>query len=218
MNQFFRAFRLVFRYKWTLAASTFTALMVALLWGVNIGGALPVITVITQNKSLQQYLDDDIRSSQGKISKLEDDVKTAKADLAVAPADQQATLQRNLRSKENSLSVEQKHLSRDQHIKPYLDAYLPHDPYKALFLIMMVISAGYILKNIFLVFDSILVDRLANLATLDLRKRFYRRTLRMDLSSFGKARVSELMARFTNDIDSINGGIQTVLGARSASR
>ena len=77
---------------------------------------------------------------------------------------------------------------------------------------MMIISAGYILKNIFLIFDSILVDRLSNLATLDLRKRFYRRTLRMDLSSFGEARVSELMSRFTFDIDSINQGIQTVIG------
>ena len=34
----------------------------------------------------------------------------------------------------------------------------------------------------------------------------------MDLSSFGEARVSELMSRFTYDIDSVNQGIQTVIG------
>ena len=34
----------------------------------------------------------------------------------------------------------------------------------------------------------------------------------MDLSSFGEARVSELMSRFTYDVDSINQGIQTVIG------
>ena len=33
MTNFFRVLRLVFRYKWTLAASSFTAIMVALLWG-----------------------------------------------------------------------------------------------------------------------------------------------------------------------------------------
>ncbi len=63
-----------------------------------------------------------------------------------------------------------------------------------------------------MVCDSILVDRLSNLATLDLRKKFYRRTLRMDLNSFGEARVSELMTRFTYDVDTIGGGIQTVIG------
>ena len=32
MKNFFRVLRLVLRYKWTLVASTFTAIMVALLW------------------------------------------------------------------------------------------------------------------------------------------------------------------------------------------
>ncbi len=212
MNNFYRTLRLVFRYKWTLVASTFTALMVALLWGINIGGAYPVIAIITQNKSLQKYIAEDIEASQKKIAELKDIVKKAEADLAAAPADRLQILQHDLHSEHTSLTAEQKHLARCEFFKPYVDAYLPNDPFRTLFLIMMVISAGYILKNVFLVFDSILVDRLANLATLDLRKRFYRRTLRMDLSSFGEARVSELMSRFTYDVDSINQGIQTVIG------
>src|SRR5262249_53893421 len=99
-----------------------------------------------------------------------------------------------------------------QFFQPYVEKYLPSDAYAALFVIMMVISAGYIVKNVFLVFDGVLVDRLSNLATLDLRKKFYRRTLRMDLGSFSESRVSELMSRFTNDINAVNNGIQTVIG------
>ncbi len=108
--------------------------------------------------------------------------------------------------------AEQKYLSRCQWFQPYIDRYLPNDPFKTLFVILMIISAGYVVKNIFLVFDSVLVDRLSNLAVLDLRKKFYRRTLRMDLSSFGEARVSELMSRFTYDVDSIGNGVETVVG------
>ncbi len=56
---------------------------------------------------------------------------------------------------------------------------------------------GTVLKNVFLVLDSILVDRLTMLAMTDLRKRFFRRTLRLDLSHFGDSKTSELTARFT---------------------
>ncbi len=186
--------------------------MVALLWGSNIGGAFPVLAVIAQNKSLQQWIDGEIESSQTNIQKLETESKELQAQLAGVPPANIDDLQSQLRTNGHSLEAEQKHLGRFQRLKPYVDAYLPHDPYKTVVLVLMIISIGYILKNFFLVLDSILVDRLSNLATLDLRKKFYRRTLRMDMTSFGKARVSELMARFTGDVDAINGGIQTVIG------
>ncbi len=212
MNNFYRALRLIFRYKWTLAASSFTAIMVALLWGANIGGAYPVIGIITNNQSLQQWVDASIDTSQKKIADLQSQAVQLETDLAAAaPAEKQA-IDKQLHAVRSRQTAEQRHLSHCEFFKPYVDKYLPHDPYQTLFVIMMVISAGYILKNIFMVCDSILVDRLSNLATLDLRKKFYRRTLRMDLNSFGEARVSELMTRFTYDVDTINGGIQTVIG------
>ncbi len=71
MNNFYRALRLIFRYKWTLAASCFTAIMVAVLWGANIGGAYPVIGIITNNQSLQQWVDASIDTSQKKIADLQ---------------------------------------------------------------------------------------------------------------------------------------------------
>ena len=44
----------------------------------------------------------------------------------------------------------------------------------------------------------------------DLRKKFYRRTLRMDLLSFGEAGTSDLLSRFTYDMDGIGGGISVI--------
>jgi ATP-binding cassette, subfamily B, bacterial MsbA len=211
MNNFFRTLRLIFRYKWTLAASTVTAILVAILWGANIGGAYPVIEIVTNNQSLQTWVDNGIATAKGEIKKLEEGKQKIEAEIAAGAADRDA-LERELSRKNSALKVQNKLLASREWWKPYIDNYLPNDPYKTLVVIMMIISAGYILKNIFLVCDSILVDRLAQLATLDLRKNFYRRTLRMDLSSFGEARTSELMSRFTYDIDSVGHGIQAVLG------
>ncbi|HEY2828052.1 MAG TPA: ABC transporter transmembrane domain-containing protein, partial [Pirellulales bacterium] len=219
MNNFYRTLRLVFRYKWTLAASTFTAIMVALLWGFNISGAYPVLAVISSNESLQNWLNNDIQKTQKniddlntKIEAIQADIKTQNDPQVTASSTNLPRLQAELSTDHSSLKAEQSHLKRCQFFQPYVEKYLPGDAYAALFVIMMVISAGYILKNIFLVFDSVLVDRLSNLATLDLRKKFYRRTLRMDLGSFSDARVSELMTRFTNDVNAINNGVQTVIG------
>ena len=47
---------------------------------------------------------------------------------------------------------------------------------------------GTLLKDVFLVLDAILVDRLTNLAAMDVRKKFFRRTLRMELASFSEAK------------------------------
>ena len=60
-----------------------------------------------------------------------------------------------------------------------------------------------LLKDVFLISNSILVDRLAELATFDLRKQFYRRTLRMDLATFADEGTSDLMSRFTHDMEAV---------------
>src|SRR4029079_872512 len=190
MANFFRVLRLVLRYKWTLAASTFTAIMVALLWGANIGGAFPAIQIIVSGQSVQDWLKTDIQTTGQSIANLTADIAAMEAKIAAAGADQKHALQLDLNAKRKRLTADERHLARSQWIQPYANAWLPTKPYATLVVILMVISLGYILKNIFLIFDSILVDRLSNLATLDLRKKFYRRTLRMDLSSFGEARVS----------------------------
>ncbi|MCE9545483.1 MAG: ABC transporter ATP-binding protein/permease, partial [Planctomycetia bacterium] len=55
-------------------------------------------------------------------------------------------------------------------------------------------------------------ERLQQLGTFDLRKKFYRRTLRMDVGSFTEQGTHELMSRFTYDMDQLSSGIGIVFG------
>lgn len=212
MSNFFRTLRLVLRYKWTLAGSFITAVLVALLWGANIGGAYPVIEIITRGHSLQTWIDTEIQEAETTLASLQASEKQLQAQVEAALGDEKTRLEAQLIAVRNRADSEARFLAGRKRLKPFIDEYLPHDPYQTLVVVMMVISLGYILKNVFLVLDSVLVARLANLATLDLRKRFYRRTLRMEMGSFGESRVSELMSRFTYDIDSLGQGIQTIIG------
>ena len=71
---------------------------------------------------------------------------------------------------------------------------------------------GTLVKDVFLVANNVLVARLAQLATFDLRKLFYRRTLRMDLATFGEDGTADLMSRFTNDMNQVAGGLESLFG------
>ena len=67
-----------------------------------------------------------------------------------------------------------------------------------------------IIKDLLLAGGGMLVERLTSYVMFDLRKKFFRRTLRMDLLSFGEAGTSDLLSRFTYDMDGMGGGISVI--------
>ena len=77
---------------------------------------------------------------------------------------------------------------------------------------MVVLLVGTVLKGVLVIANNVLVARLANLATFDLRKLFYRRTLRLDLATFNDEGSSDLMSRFTHDMSNVGNGLETVFG------
>jgi ATP-binding cassette subfamily B protein/subfamily B ATP-binding cassette protein MsbA len=193
-------------------ASAFCAIMVAVLWMGNIGGAYPVLQVITEGKTVQQWIASDIDKAQEKIAKYESQIVDLNKKLETANEDDRYTIRNSLDYNNYQLETEKLFLSGRQWAQPYADRYLPDSPFQTLTLVMVLLLVGTVLKNFFLVLDSILVDKLTMLAMTDLRKRFFRRTLRLDLSHFGESKTSELMARFTYDMDALHAGVQTLLG------
>ena len=78
-------------------------------------------------------------------------------------------------------------------------------------LVIGILFVGTMIKDFFLIINNILVARLAQRATFDLRKLFYRRTLRMDLATFSKDGTADLMSRFTNDMTQVAVGLGIAL-------
>ena len=72
---FGRVVRMAIRYKFTFAASIVSALVVAVFWGANIGAVYPVVEVVLQDQSMQQWIDEKIEDSQADIA-----AKTADLD------------------------------------------------------------------------------------------------------------------------------------------
>ena len=96
-------------------------------------------------------------------------------------------------------------------LQPLAERYLPRDGFHTLLLLLAVTLAGVALKGWFLFLQEVLVSTIQHLTLFDLRNQFYRRTMALDLGSFSDQGTAELMARFTNDMESVSQGINILL-------
>lgn len=200
------------RYKFTFAASIFSALIVAVLWGGNIGTLYPVVEVVLQDQSMDQWVNGKIETSRGILARKSTELESLRTQLAAASEPDSYKIQAQIANLENSITAEQWALGSYEFAKPYIDNYLPSDPFRTLVLITGLLLVGTIVKDLFLVANNVLVARLAQLATFDLRKLFYRRTLRMDLATFSEDGTADLMSRFTNDMNQVANGLESLFG------
>lgn len=212
MGNFGRVLRLTLRYRFTFVASVICALGVAVLWGGNIGAVYPVLQIAFKGKSLQDWANEEIEKSADKLKGFQTDLADLQQKLPQADAQAQPKIQSQIDGVETQISAEEWALWTCQRVKPLIDRYLPTDPFATLALVVGLLMLGTGVKDLFLIANSILVARLSELATFELRKEFYRRTLRMDLATFTNEGTSDLISRFTHDTYNIASGLQALFG------
>ena len=102
-------------------------------------------------------------------------------------------------------------MGRYRWLQPRIHRYLPDDPFRTLLLLIGVVMGGVVLKGIFQFMQEVLVADITQLSLFDVRNLFFRRTMALDLAAFSDQGSAELMTRFTNDMDSLSQGFNTVL-------
>src|SRR5581483_4740718 len=112
MKNFGRALKLALRYCWTFAASVLCALVIAVLWGGNIGTVYPFVEVAFQKKSLHDWAHDKIAEGQKKQAELTAELVKIDEQLATAPDN--SALRRSRADLVSELTVEQEKIDRYQ--------------------------------------------------------------------------------------------------------
>jgi subfamily B ATP-binding cassette protein MsbA len=212
MKDFKRVIRLALRYRFTFILSILCAIGVAFLWVANIGAVFPFVEIFVRGDSMQEWVDNKIEKSQERTASLQSDLKQLDDRLAKTPQDEQGAILRKINNTQSDLATEKGALPRYQQIRPYIHNYLPHDAFKTLLLVTGLLFVGTLLKGLLLIAHNILVARLAHLATFDLRKLFYRRTLRLELATFTDEGTAGLMSRFTHDMENVAAGLVSLFG------
>ncbi len=211
MTQFFRALKLALAYRFTVFVCFISALLVGILWGANIGTVYPFVEVAFKGQTLQQWVQNEIDESNELIAGFETQIPQLQAELKDHP-ERKRELAAAIGMAEHRLESEREHLARSQFIQPFIEKYLPHDAFQTIVLLSMMLLAGTLLKCVFVGANNYTVHKLANLVTFDLRKILYRKTLRMDMTTFDTDGSGELMSRFTYDMESVFNGTKALFG------
>ena len=131
---------------------------------------------------------------------------------AGSAAERQRLLQQTLADARDRIGAETSALRRLRRFAPAIHAYTPADPFGTLLLIVVALLLALLVKDLFMIGGAILVARLDQRTTLQLRRRFFHQTLNMDLAALGRISRGDLISRFTGDMARVGSGITTLFG------
>lgn len=204
MSNFFRVLKLAARYRLTLVGIFFSSLIVAVLWGANIGIVYPFVEVVFEGKSLHDWVDRKLEVSREKIDSLE-------RSIAETPDESQQDRQMR-RMSQVRLEAERQIVAGLETVRPWIYGYLPRSPFRTLVVVVLAMMVGTIVKDAFLVADMVLVERLTQMVMFDLRKICFRGMLRMDMQQFGDKGTNTLLSRLMYDAGNVSNGLNQLFG------
>ena len=212
MKNFLRVVQLALSKRTTLLAVVVTSLGVGILWGANIGVVYPFVEVVFENKTLQDWVEEKAASSRLEIAKQGIQRRRLEQELVNVAGEQRRRKQHELEVEESKIAAAERSLQACLRAKPFLDAYLPTTPFATLVLIVGVLLVGTLVKDLLIVANMVLVERLAQLAMFDLRKQFFRQSLALDLGVLNAGNNSKLLSHFTYDLNCLTVGLTTLFG------
>jgi len=213
MRSYLRAVRAALRYRWLLAASVVCSMAIGVLWGANIGALYPFMEVLFQGKSLQESVADKISAGEAECERLTASIDETNRKLANAAPDEQRVLRADLAKLQNGLSAKRKLVEANRFYQPYVNRYLPHDPFKTVALVIVAIIAGTILRNMFLVGSTFFTVRAVQLTMVDLQNQLFGHTLGQDLAVVQKQASSGFVTQHVNVMQMIASSLQAFFGA-----
>jgi subfamily B ATP-binding cassette protein MsbA len=225
MKNFVRALRHCYPYRYRLAASVICAGVAAALWGLAFTSIQPVLRILGTQKNLQSWVDDRINEVQShidihqtEVDGLHEKEKTIadwKPDNARDQKEhdkQERDVNHDLARHESKLESYRTDLYRLQLARKYIYQYFPGGAFQTLVWIIFLVVASVAIKGLFEFAQESLVGSVVNLSLFDLRNRFYRNVVHHDLGQFNDQGTSELMARFTNDMELVGAGQKVIFG------
>ncbi|MDV6029944.1 MAG: ABC transporter ATP-binding protein [Phycisphaera sp. RhM] len=207
MKNFGRALADAFGFWPLLLVATLCAVGNGAIWGLNIGALFPVIKVTMVGESLQDWVEGEIAESKVRIAAIEREMIDVRDNPApgVDPAIQLELLQ----SRKNA---EQAGLDSSLKIQPYVEKYLPQDPFQTVLYVMLGVLLCTALKHVFQFANTAIVALIAARITRRIQTKIFSKALRLDQASFAGYTSSGFVAHITYTTNMLSNGITSVYG------
>lgn len=207
MKHYWRALKMALKYKWSLVTAIFCSIMVALLWGANIGAVYPFVEVVFERNSLHDWVDNQVTNSQEKIVSLTTDIETL-AETGDSSADAINTI----KIKEKQIEDYESRIEWLNYFGPTVKRWTPSSPFATLVMLVAVLMIGTMLKGAFLIGNMVLVAKVGQRTVLDLQNEFFESTLNQDLKAIGEKGTGDLVGRIRGETSTIGAAITTLFG------
>ena len=222
MRNFLRLLKYAWPYRYRLLASVLCALMVAAFWSLNLSAIYPILKILSTDKNLQQWVDEEI----GKHQEVLDDpvrVNTVRHNQALLkeyekmpPGPDRDAAERGVAERIAKIQSEFDYnatwVNRYQFLKARVIRYMPEDRFETFVWILAAVVVGLVFKGVFEFLHDSLVGCVTNRTLFDLRNAFFRRALHQDVRQLSATGTPELMARFTNDTEQAGTGLKVLFG------
>lgn len=212
MKQFARVLRMAARRRWSLVGILTSSLIIAILWGANIGTLYPMVEVVFNGDTLQTYCVKEIDEANKKIAEVDLEIGALRKEQENADEKHARALENQIQLALGQREVFTETIVYIKRAQPTINAYAPETPFATLLLIVSAMVICTAIKLIALLFNLMLVQYVAERTAVDLRALFFRKSLRLDLDSFGENGSADLTARLTNDIAFVSAGVTVLLG------
>src|SRR3989440_1270467 len=220
MKNFLRALRYALPYRKRLCLSILFALMAAVFWGLNFTAIYPVLKLLTTEQSLHVWIDNSIAQQQEQIDRLQprvdklsdEEEKVKKMEDSSLKEKKARDLAAELFKVESKLETARRYMYYYRVLRKLIYLVFPPDCFLTLVYVIGLVVVGIAIKGFFEFCQETLVGSVVNLSLFDMRNRFYRNVIHLDVDQFGDHGTSELMARFTNDMEVLGMGKKTLFG------
>jgi ATP-binding cassette, subfamily B, bacterial MsbA len=219
LNSFPRLIQYIWPHRRKFYLSVVFAVLVAGLWGFSLSAAYPIITVLFENKPVDEYVKDLIATTKASIEKKEhtldqreDQIKKLDADNPRDSDHQRFKLLHRQSNEQSSLSTAQYKLMVLEWLRANVVPKLPKDRFDLLAVVLAIQLVATLAKGLCEYVQENLIAQLVELSLMGMRKDCLRRVLRLDYQSVSLKGTPKLMSHFTNDMNVMAAGLRLMGG------
>lgn len=213
MNGFARILPFLWPSRKKLLLSFVFAALVAVMWGGNLSIAFPVVKVLVDGQNAAEYIQAEINDCDAVIQKSHLELADYEQELSrTKDQDEGISYTRKKGRAEARLTKALQRLAVLQWIDVHLVPRVPTDRFNTFALILVLLLFMTLLKLACMFAEEVLVGSVVQLTVMRVRQECLRKVLALDLQTLRLQGTSELMSRFTYDIEALGSGLSLVGG------
>ena len=201
MGSFSRLIPYILPHRRLFILSGIFGLGVALLWGTNLSVAFPIVKVLLQGQSLQEYADQE-------SGWYHDEIAVKNSELDSLPAEslkERARLQ-------GKIADQTSRLRQLNWVRSQLLPHLPRDAFDTMALVLVLLLVGTLIKGAAIFVQDVLVGSAVEKSVRGVREACFEHCLSLDYQTLSAEGTAPLMSRFTNDINVMSNGLKLMGG------